>query len=193
MRLSILIPTVPSRFDNYLPNILKQINDQITALGRNDVELLVLYDNKKRTIGAKRNQLVSMAQGTHLVFIDDDDAVSDDFVMLVCNALDSHPEIDCIVYDSMCTITNEFGVTKRHCVYGVEHEYYTSPDGTRWTGKPAHTMVYRSIIAKKHTYEDISEGEDMAWVARAHKDIAVQARIDKIMYYYDADYRKSER
>ena len=193
MKLSILIPTVPSRFAEYLPKILNQISSQIADTGRNDVELIVLYDNKKRTIGAKRNELVRMAQGEYVVFIDDDDAVSDDYVALVLSVIDSHPEADCIVYDSTCVLTKPSGVINRRCVYGIEYDYFTSPDGLYWTGKPAHTMVYRASIAKAHSYENISEGEDMNWVARACKDIKVQARIDKVMYIYYADYRKSER
>ena len=61
-------------------------------------------------------------------------------------------------------------------------------NGKEWRGKPAHTMIWKSSIAKKHTYSDKQNGEDVDWVKRAYLDIKTQHRIDKVLYYYDANY-----
>lgn len=41
-------------------------------------------------------------------------------------------------------------------------------------------MVYKSSIVKSHSFSD--------WVKRACLDIKHQTRIDKVLYYYNAEY-----
>ena len=49
-------------------------------------------------------------------------------------------------------------------------------------------MVYAASIVKIHQYTDMGSGEDYDWVKRAYLDIKNQTRIDKVLYYYDAEY-----
>lgn len=186
IKLSILIPTVPSRIDLYYPHLIKNLLKQTKC--RNDVEILALFDNKKRTLGEKRNDLLKLANGEYLVFIDDDDRISDDYVNSIMTPLYNNLESDCVVFDSITHINNE--AKKTLCKYGIEFANggYINNNKTEWRGKPAHTMVYKSSIAKKHKFKHISHGEDVDWVNRAYKDIVKQTRIDKVLYYYDANY-----
>jgi hypothetical protein len=52
-------------------------------------------------------------------------------------------------------------------------------------------MVYKSSVAKKHIYSNMTSGEDVDWVKRACLDIKEQTRIDKVLYYYDAEYNST--
>ncbi|MGG0176651.1 hypothetical protein [Gottfriedia acidiceleris] len=52
--LSILIPTVPERM-GYLNKIINELDKQSKTY---PVEILVLLENKKRSIGEKRNVLI---------------------------------------------------------------------------------------------------------------------------------------
>lgn len=191
INLSILIPSVPSRRKTCLQNILDSIEQQIEQEKRTDVEVICLYDNKKRTIGEKRNNLIDLAKGKYLVFLDDDDRVSDMYIKLVMEAIIQYPQADCIVYDCMFTKNGEQNML---CKYGIELDYnYAKPEqGIIWTGKPAHTMVYRSQIAKSHKYPNMQFGEDIAWVKLACRDIVHQVRIHEILYFYDWVPEKSE-
>jgi hypothetical protein len=63
MKLSILIPSVPSRRKFFLDRLLDDLEKQIGD--RNDVEILVLYDNKKRSLGQKRSDLLNLAHMYH--------------------------------------------------------------------------------------------------------------------------------
>ena len=183
IKLSILVLTVPSRLSFFYPRIMKQLLDQ--CAGFPEVEILGLFDNKKRTVGEKRQDLLNIARGEYLVFIDDDDRIADDYVSTIIYALNCHPETDCVVFDCICRI--EDGAEK-YCKYGIEFEYGDISD-TEWRGKPAHTMVYKSSIAKKHVYSSTNFGEDCEWVIRACVDIKHQTRIDKVLYYYDCKER----
>ena len=184
IKLSILIPTVPSRLELFYVIIMKEILRQIEPY-KNEIELISLFDNKKRSIGKKRQEMINIAQGEYIVFIDDDDRISEDYISQIMSKLYENPTTDCVVFDSICRVNG--GINKL-CKYGIEFEYGDINDGLEWRGKPAHTMVYASHIAKKHQYTDMGSGEDYDWVRRAYLDITNQTRIDKVLYYYDAEY-----
>jgi glycosyltransferase involved in cell wall biosynthesis len=180
IKLSILVPTVPSRIDTFYPRLIKELLNQIGS--RKDIEILALFDNKKRTVGEKRQDLLCLAHGDYVVFIDDDDRISKDYISDIINTIENNPSVDCIVFNSICSIEGGYG---KLCKYGIEFEYGDILDGKEWRGKPAHTMVYISSIAKKHSYISSNFGEDIEWVKRACQDIKTQVRIDKVLYYYD--------
>jgi glycosyltransferase involved in cell wall biosynthesis len=147
-----------------------------------DIELLALFDNKKRQIGEKRDNMLSLANGEYLVFIDDDDRIAPEYIEVIMDTLYANPETDCVVFDSIVSIESQPGIL---CKYGIEFEYGYILGGKEWRGKPAHTMVYKSSIAKSHRYTDMGAGEDVDWVKRACQDIRVQTRIDRVLYFYD--------
>ena len=68
IKLAILIPSIPSRFKRF-ERLFERINDQAT---KSDmvVEVLGLFDNKKRSIGHKRDALVQMSKGDYVCFCD---------------------------------------------------------------------------------------------------------------------------
>jgi glycosyltransferase involved in cell wall biosynthesis len=175
--------TVPSRVNNFFPKIINSLNKQIDSLGESDVELLALLDNKIIKVGTKRNMLLDMASGDFLVFVDDDDKVSDDYVSSILGAISSNPNADCIVFDSICTVEGGPGI---YCKYGVEFEYhaYGEHPNRQWRGKPAHTMVFRSSIAKKYRFPGINYGEDIKRAKEMWREIKNQVRVNKILYYY---------
>ena len=183
--LTILVPTVPNRISYFYPRIMKQLLDQ--TKNNDNVEIIAFFDNKKRTIGKKRDEMLKLAQGKYLTFVDDDDRLSDNYVNEIMNAIKNN-DVDCIVYNTETFIetTNKTVL----CKYGVEFTKtgYINDENTEWRGKPAHTMVWKTSIAKKHPFLNMSNGEDYNWVNRAYLDIKTQYRIDKILYYYDACY-----
>lgn len=184
--LSILVPTVPNRIDYFYPRIMKQLLDQTKKYS--NIEIIAFFDNKKRTIGKKRDEMLKLAQGKYVTFVDDDDRLSNDYIDEIINAINRNENVDCIVYNTETNIetTNK----KVLCMYGTEFTKtgYINKEHTQWRGKPAHTMVWKSSIAKNHPFLDMNNGEDYNWVNRAYLDIKTQHRIDKILYYYDACY-----
>ncbi len=76
---SILICGIPERYHSVQPLLYSLLEAQAISR-RPDVELLYFMDNKRRTVGAKRNALLSMAIGEYISFIDDDDEVAPNYV-----------------------------------------------------------------------------------------------------------------
>lgn len=185
VKLSILVLTVPNRVDKSFIKLIKELQRQIGT--RQNIEILGLFDNKKRTLGEKRQSLIDIANGDYIVFIDDDDRIAQTYIDDIMDCLEKNPETDCVVFDCICNYNKQNIL----CKYGIEYDYGKIRNGM-WYGKPAHTMVYKTTIAKKHRYTYISNGEDTDWVKRANQDIKHQSRINKVLYYYDQDNETSE-
>ncbi len=186
IKFSILVPTVPSRLTSFYPRLITSLQDQVGS--RQDIEILGFYDNKKRSVGLKRNALLNLAQGEFLTFIDDDDRIADDYIESIMNTIYANPTADCIVFDCITTINKTEKTT--YSKYSIHYEY--TEVGDQWRGKPAHTMVWKSSIAKKHMFPNMSNGEDVNWVVRACREIKNEVRIDKVLYYYDFNSQSTE-
>jgi glycosyltransferase involved in cell wall biosynthesis len=186
IKFSILVPTVPNRLYTFYPRLITSLQEQ--TKNRDDIEILGFYDNKKRSVGQKRNALLNLAQGEFLTFIDDDDRIAEDYIQSIMDTIYANPTADCIVFDCITTIN----VTEKttYSKYSKDFEY--SEIGDQWRGKPAHTMVWKSSIAKKHMFPNINNGEDVNWVVRACKEIQNEVRIDKVLYYYDFNSKSTE-
>lgn len=175
MKLSILIPSVFERY-NSLKTLTDHINSQIN--GNKDVELIVLLENRRRSIGQKRNHLLEMSKGEYVVFVDDDDRISDDYVEKLLAAISYNP--DCVIFDVSVTINN--GPPK---IAKYDYRYGYSEDNNYYYRQPNHIMCYKREIAIRHKYLDLSEQEDTEWAPRASAEIRSQFKIAKVLYMYD--------
>ena len=88
MKLSILVPTMPTRVD-YLKRLKRSFKGQLTP----DVELIVFEGDVGQSIGSKRNKLLEMAKGDYIAFVDDDDIVSHHYISRVLKAIESNPDV----------------------------------------------------------------------------------------------------
>jgi len=194
--LSILILSLVSR-TKFLTSLLAELDSQIKKAGRQDVQILVLTDNKSQTIGEKRNHLLNLAEGKYLTYLDDDDRVSSDYISEIMEKLTT-PLVDCVVFDCIAVLNahKATGGRQFYCKYGVEFEQtklepwsesncFKRENTELWFGKPAHTMVWRSELVKHIQFKHINAGEDFAWINLAWPLIKKQVRIDKVLYYYD--------
>ena len=53
-----------------------KVLDKLLSQRTSDVEILLLFDNRHLTLGAKRNFILDRAKGDYISFIDDDDDIS---------------------------------------------------------------------------------------------------------------------
>ncbi len=197
MKLSILIPTVPSRILTTYPKLVNSVLSQIGD--RKDVEILALFDNHCRWSGRKRENLLNMAQGTHAVSFDDDDRIADDYISSVMGALNQNPDTDCIVYDILCTINKVTpGIL---CLYDKDFDgprYLEKASKHGWGGPPTHNMVYKvsNVInipwGRDNPKDDWKFAYDAVWAKRAASTIKNQIRINKTLYFYDKDMTKRQ-
>lgn len=179
--LSVLIPSIPER--NGAAMILyhklqSYVNDCCNA----DVEILLFMDNKKRTIGEKRDQLVQAAKGEYLSFVDDDEDIFPEYIKEITSAIHSG-NYDLIMYNSRASLgQNEFTVdvsldneNEQHAVNGIMKR------------KPFHVCCWRTFIAQSERFNKMNYGEDWDWCKRLIPKINSYYKIDKVLHHYKYD------
>jgi len=189
--LSILIASIPSRLERFLVPLLRELETQIGESP--DVEVLTLVDNRRMTIGEKRNHLRSIAAGRYSVFVDDDDRVSADYVSSILDAIRTQPGRDVYCFDVWVRGYDSVGIGGPEgmvCRYGVALAHANLTD--HFTRKPNHLMVFRTELARRVRFPDTSHGEDDAWGALVSARVRSEGRIDRVLYHYDFSLETSE-
>ena len=162
---SILIPWLVNRDVKPLLDVLRpQLTDE--------VEIIIMTDNKQRTLSDKRNDLLNMAQWEYVSFIDDDDMVSDDYVDWILWVIyTDNPDVIC--YWMMCWDKFvDIWIDNPHC----ESE-------TCYNRQPNDKMCRKKTIARAVLYENI-QYEDTVYAERASKLAESEHYINKVLYYY---------
>lgn len=187
MKLSILVCSTQNRYNTFLPKILQQLFDQEKALPFQyfgEVEIIAMVDNKCRMLGTKRNDLLKMAQGDYVVFVDDDDRISDDYVLQLVEA--TNVMADVIVFQVSVSIN---GAEPKICYYSNKYtEDYNQTMGKMviaYHRLPNHIMAVKKALALKTMYKDILKGEDADYSKRLLRLLETQYVIDKVLYHYD--------
>lgn len=188
--LSILILTVPSRADKFLPAILAQLAPQIEAL--TIVELLYLGDNKLMSVGEKRNTLVNIARGEYVVFIDDDDRVASNYVQRLIDGITyrdaDNVAPDCVCFDASITINGGPPAP----VYYSKNNRQDSNHTTAYLRIPNHLMCVKRSIALNTPYLEINRGEDSEYAKRLLPKLKVEHKLNEVLYYYDFNSQTTE-
>lgn len=180
--LSILVCSVHTRYDNFLLKIEKQLFDQLASLEPADqerVEIVILTDNKQMMLGHKRNVMVELAQGKYIVFVDDDDRISDDYIQELLNATAS--DADSIVFQAEVSLNRE---PPKLCYYSkdVRQDYNTKEAYHRI---PNHICCVKKAVALKSSFPNVLYGEDAGYGKVLLPLLKTEHKIDKVLYYYD--------
>ena len=197
---SILIAAIPERYHVAHKLLLSLLEHQAVAR-MPDVELLYLLDNRRRSVGSKRNALLDAARGEYVAFIDDDDEVAPDYVQKIYKAIvttrratvvrNANNEMingpaDVVCFPQRATLV-QHGIV-HECTYSLEH-WKRPPEQRRqlapsekpnvfnWSGPPAHTMVWRRETIEGVRFTDKIFGEDVDFVdaacAKAKREIQI--------------------
>lgn len=179
IELSILIPAVFSRqsFDMY--------NYLLKMVGNRPVEVLALFDNKQRTLGAKRNALMSIARGRFITHCDDDDSFIEPYIGQVLQHIATNPESDVICYKQSATLNGEpTFIVDTDMSYPLEEAQ--KHNGT-WIGirrKPWTWCTWRRELVKGVPFPDCTNAEDYKWLQQVWPKVKFQTKIDHILHVY---------
>ena len=180
--LSILTPSVPSRIKDGLRNVMDKIEKQIKDNNlEKKVEHLIVIDNKVRTIGRKRDNLVQCAIGQYVAFVDDDDDVSDEYVLELVNAIKNNPHVDVITFKQNCFIEN---YPKAIVNFGLNYENEAYVPNTEFKRKPYHVCAWKTTLAQKYRFPSSNYGEDAGWLSQLWEVAKTEYHIDKVLHAY---------
>lgn len=188
IKLSILIATMPSRYNSFM-NLYTEIVKQVIAPAQfkgniNPTECLV--DNSMDyNIGTKRNKLLQKAKGDYVVFVDDDDKISANYIQSILDACIDSP--DCIGINGFIT-TN--GHDKRKWFISKEFgKWFTGPDGTYYR-TPNHISPVKRELALKAGFPDTHFAEDAEYSRRLLPLLKTETIISQPLYHYDYQTKK---
>jgi len=188
MKLSILVLSTHTRRNTFLPKSLDMLFSQyekLSGIDKNEVEILFLVDNKKISVGEKRNKLISISQGEYYVFCDDDDRISDDYIKTLLDATYSNK--DAICFNAEVTINGSY---PRLCDYSIKHKKDHNSD--KYYRIPNHICCVKRSVGLKVEFKDIMFGEDADYSKKLLPHIKSEHKIDKVIYYYEYNQATSE-
>jgi hypothetical protein len=178
IKFSVLILSIPTRFDVVKPlfeKLLNQIGD------RDDVEILSLVDNKSLHIYEKRNELLDIARGSHIAWLDDDDDITDDYIDKITQAIENNPSADVISFNQTCYLDG-----KKALVFAKmgnpQNEVMLDPyNPSKYKDTlrlPWHWCVWKASLAKSEEFrERYAHGtlqqsyEDLDWLNRLYPKV----------------------
>jgi glycosyltransferase involved in cell wall biosynthesis len=172
MTLSVLVCSLPER-TRLLFELLTVLNPQLE-----DEEIIINID-KRKTIGAKRNDLLNAARGDYVCFIDDDDMISEDYLAEIRKGLELKPDqvaISGVFYHAKEHSKTRFTSSKDYEWGLVDGEYRRNV---------LHLNPVKRELAIKVGFPDISYGEDRKYGKDLRPLIKTEYRILKEIYFYN--------
>lgn len=170
--LSILIATMPIRRDK-LVNLRQVLDRQITP------EVEIITDSSMNyNIGTKRNKLLALAQGKYVVFQDDDDLISSDYVAKILEACKA--DRDCIGISGVITTNGK-----------QQMNWHISRDYQGWFERnnvyyrtPNHISPVKRELALLAGFPEVAFAEDYEYSMRLLPLLKSEIKIPGILYYY---------
>jgi len=178
--LSILTASIPERADK-----LEMLTAKITAqIGDLPVEHLVFLDNRKRTIGAKRDALLRIARGTFIAYVDDDDTVSPDYVASLVEAIKTtaspNDQVDVITFAQFARVDEAHA----KIVFGLRQENQPFVPDTAVLRAAWHVCAWRRSVAILSHFPESNYGEDWAFAEPLNRIARSSIHLDKVLHYY---------
>lgn len=203
MKISVIIPTY--RPKEYLWQCIDSLRNQILLKSEYEV-IIILNGNKepyytdikkyleknrldnfqllyseKKGVSAARNLGLSIYRGENIIFIDDDDYISPNYLCEMLKAKKSNDEliVSNIIY--FLDSTNEKLKSK---IQFKENKKYTLIQGKTYFNAVWMKLFPREIIDKKYFKEDLRIGEDSIFMLEVSKNIKSIRTINKNVIYY---------
>ena len=141
------------------------------------VQILSLCDSKEISVGEKRNILLNKSNGRYVCFIDDDDLISDDYVIKLVNAIQSNADVITFCGDYVeNTLITPFSISLVHRGnFNHPNIFYRLPN---------HLCPVKREIALSCQFSNKNFGEDSDYSERINNYLKNEFHIQDKLYFY---------
>jgi glycosyltransferase involved in cell wall biosynthesis len=187
MILSILICSVEIEERQIkLKKLVSELHRQISKnYAEEIVEILVDTDNMTKSVGQKRNDLISKAKGHFVCFIDDDDFITENYLSTILNHLNIGIDILLIGISHI-----ENGINKIKILPSLFIDNLTTNEVVLKTNH-FHLCPHKKSIAELISFDCVNFAEDMIYSQKMVKHISNHAVISDPIYIYFDNLEKS--
>lgn len=196
MKLSILIPITPERYETVQPLLELIIGNKHDlnvgvfkgdfhwmarwkSLKHESVELIIFSDEKNITLGEKRERLYKFSQGEYSWQIDSDDLIAENAIELILAAIDEKPDV--ITFREKCMMNGVYQTSNHSLKYDKWHDNF---DGFDYVRTPFYKDVIKTEIAKSVPFPHIRYNEDEQFSYALKPYLKTEIHIEKELYYY---------
>lgn len=180
--LGVLIPTLPERFAPF--NTLK--NHLARQVENRKVIIPICPIDRSMSIGVKRQFMLESVMTDFVVFIDDDDWVTLDYIPLVYDAIQKDPDVV-----GLCGYMTTNGGDRQNWSISIKYNGVgwnenKSMDGYRYVRCPNHLAPIKREHALAVGYQDMKHGEDYTYSMKL-KDLGLLKKeefIESELYHY---------
>jgi hypothetical protein len=190
LKLSILMLQLTQRDSSQLVSTIKQ---QIASMPDGQVEFLTEQDSGELTSGEKRNRLIKRSSGERIVFVDDDDMVSDDYVSSIVDAC-GKTEASVITFN----LQMDLHVTRyKRIIHRTESWRFKIGVDNRNKGLMSanHLCAWKKSIAQMVAWDNmLGYADDQVWykplINCPYVDLT-EYHVDRTLYCYICDMSKT--
>lgn len=150
------------------------------------MQVVSLKDNRKLSIGEKRNKLLEMATGLYTVFIDDDDWIAPTYIKSVLDALERRPDVVGII-GQLTIITNGKPNPQKQFFYHTLDNRNYRKSNRGFERPPNHLNPMRRDVAATFSFEKKNWQEDKDWAMEICREqiLKTEVFIPHVIYFYD--------
>jgi glycosyltransferase involved in cell wall biosynthesis len=169
-----------------LKKLVSELHRQISKnYAEEIVEILVDTDNMTKSVGQKRNDLISKAKGNFVCFIDDDDFITENYLSTILNHLNIGIDILLIGISHI-----ENGINKTKILPSLFIDNLTTNEVVFKTNH-FHLCPHKKSIAELISFDCVNFAEDMIYSQKMVKHISNHAVISDPIYIYFDNLEKS--
>lgn len=153
-------------------------------VSQSDERVQLLYDLSNDVIGVKRQRLLDNSKGEYIVFVDDDDDISDNYVKAILDAVKSKP--DCIGIKGIMTTD---GLLEKEWEISKDYQHWNEKNGVYYR-HTNHISPVKREIALSVGFPAKNHGEDYDYSMGLKGKLKTEVCIEGKIYHYKYVSRK---
>jgi hypothetical protein len=179
--LTIMIPTTFDR-KQLFNELLVELSRQIEEYGFvHHVNIIWDEDDREKSVGKKRQDLLLRTNGDFVVGFDSDDFPASSYIYDIVTALKENPLIDHVGFIEDCDIDGQ----KSKSIFSIKHKSWDEQEHGYDQVRCANPKsVIRRTKALQVGYEDMRFGEDRIFSEKITPLLESEIFIEKPLYYY---------